>query len=585
MPFPRAVKASNTVLGILLMASGIFLMASGVFLLGASSCYAQQTSADQPAPTKRTIDLVWPWEDEVLARFTMRFFDHLYSNEYDACTAIVDSLDQLYPDDPMVSVLRVRIFRDVIREVDVSKKERQKEFDQLKQLFVPLRERAEALLAKDPRDPRAHLALGWEGMMTGQVQIMMKDVFGANSSTKRARRNLEIVLEQHPDSPDAKALLGGYLYSVDTLPKFLKLLKWIPFLGIPSGDRKLGLQMVMEAAASRAPSTRDFLLFSAFLDAFYEGEFVRGSRTMLRFYSENPHNSRFGISLSLMAPFDPGEALAADRYWRILSNEWESMRAGQSSRTPWWDGRDLWSVALAVRMKLMAAYQWEAMGRPDFARALYQDLCTDSLCQKRRVKGPAHLGLARTAALMGDANTALRATDVILETKELKPWRDHAKKLRREIEKHPGNHPVRRWSEASLPLIEALEASADSAGNSPRRRGFAFPRSRLRDLEREHANSGDPVLTKLLADAYYLAGLPEKAMDLYEEVLSLTEKPSLWALHFQTLLNRSYILEKRGQVKEALQTMKDAADTIEEVDLIRYPVDARIDALERAGAS
>lgn len=584
MPVPRTVKASITVLGTSLLVSGIFLMALGI-LPGASPGYAQQSPADQATPAKRTFDLVWPWEDEVLARSTMRFFDHLYSTQYDSCTAIVDSLDQLYPDDPMVSVLRVRIFRDVIREVDVSKKERQKEFDQLKELFVPLRARAEARLAKDPRDPRAHLALGWEGMMTGQVQIMMKDVFGANSSTKKARKHLEIVLEQHPESPDAKALLGGYLYSVDTLPKFLKLLKWIPFLGIPSGDRELGLRMVTEAAASRAPSARDFLLFSAFLDAFYEGEFVRGSRNMGRFFFENPHNSRFGISLSLMAPFDPAEALGADRHWRILSNEWESMRAGQSSRTPWWEGWDLWSIALAVRMKLMAAYQWEAMGRPDIARSLYQELCTDSLCQKRRVKGPAHLGLARSAALMGDTNTALRATDVILETKELKPWRDHAKRLRREVEKHPPKYPVHKWSEASLPLIEALDASGDSLGNSSPGPGFAFPRSHLRELERQYAESGDPALTKLLADAYNLAGLPQRAMDLYEEVASMTKTPSLWALHFQALLNRSYILEKQGDVKEALRAMKDAADTIEEVDLIRYPVDARIDALERAGAS
>jgi tetratricopeptide (TPR) repeat protein len=185
---------------------------------------------------------------------------------------------------------------------------------------------------------------------------------------------------------------------------------------------------------------------------------------------------------------------------------------------------------------------------------------------------------------MGDDNTALRATDVIFETKELKPWRDHAKKLRREVEKHPPDYPVQRWSEASLPLIEALEAaSGDSLENSSPGPGFAFPRSHLREMERQYAKSQDPALTKLLADAYYLAGLQGKAMDLYEEVLSMTKKkPSLWALHFQALLNRSYILEKQGEVKEALRAMKDAADTIEEVDLIRYPVDARIDALERA---
>jgi hypothetical protein len=65
----------------------------------------------------------------------------------------------------------------------------------------------------------------------------------------------------------------------------------------------------------------------------------------------------------------------------------------------------------------------------------------------------------------------------------------------------------------------------------------------------------------------------------------LSEDPLLWALRFQTYLNRSFILERLGRIEEALEEMEEARDTIQQEDLIRYPVDARIDALERARES
>jgi tetratricopeptide (TPR) repeat protein len=525
---------------------------------------------------------MWPWDDKPFARATNRFFDDLYDLDYETCRAIVDSLGSEHPEDPMVDVLRVRIYRDLIREVDLTEGEREQQFDELKELFVPLREKAEALLERDPASPRAHLALGWEGMITGQVQVMLHDYLGANSTTKTAREHLEKVLETHPGSPDAKALLGGYLYSVDTLPKFLKLFKWIPFLPIPSGDRVEGLRLLVEAAGSGAPSSRDFTIFYAFVDAFYEGIFPRGQRNMGPFFYAFPHNSRFGISMSLMAPFEPENALMADRYWRALIGAWESRREGAGGR--WYDGWDRWSISLAMRMRMVAAYQWEALGRPDMALPVYQDLTTDSLAHGRRVKGPVHLGLARTAILTGNPGLArLAAAKIIDGEKELKPWRDRAKDLRKAAEEGPGSYPLAIWKESGRHVIEALESVSDPGRDQDGswRPSYPFPRSRLREME-QHARAKDPVLLKLLGDAYALSGLSNRALRTYEEALSLCDRPELWAVRFQIHLNRSRVLEREGDVKNALREMKRADDTIEDEDLIRYPVDARLDALERA---
>jgi tetratricopeptide (TPR) repeat protein len=528
-------------------------------------------------------EILWPWDEPGVADAGKRYFKRLFAMDYDGCSAIVDSLEAARPDDPIVQILRARIVRDLVREVDITREERERQFEEFDKVLGKLRDVAQARLAEDPGDPRPHLALGWEGMVKGQVQVMLKDFLAANSTSKKAREHLDKVLEIHPESPDAKALLGGYLYSVDALPKFLKILKWIPFLPIPSGDRDEGLRLLTESGRSSIPPASDYRLFAGFLDVFYEGNFRRSESVMGELFYENPHNPRFGITMSLITPFDPSEGLMGVRHWRLLHEAW---RSRAEPGRPWWLGWDRWSVTLAVRMNLLAAYQWEALGQADRALALYEELASNPMARSQRMRGQVQLGIARTSIQTGDGEKARRAVSDILDDKSLKPWHDASKDLKEEIERKRTEHDLPLRRSAAEPLIAVLEEvpspGIDGTERPNRIDRRPFPRSQLRRIEALARSSGnDPVVGKLLGDAYALAGLPEQAIETYDGAMEGVSAPSLWAIRLQIHLSRAFLSEALGRNRDALDAMNKAIDEMVEQDLLRYPADARLDALER----
>ncbi|MBU1702350.1 MAG: tetratricopeptide repeat protein [Candidatus Eisenbacteria bacterium] len=547
-----------------------------------------QTDSESALTSGLTHGNLWPWDEPALSAAATRFFEYTYQMEYDRCRAIADSLKAARPEDPLTLIFEARIFRSIFREVDVTRPTKEAQFDQFLEVLSEMSSRSQALLDKNPDDPRAHLALGWGGMLKSQFQVMLKEYWGANKTSSSAIEHVKRVLELKPEQPDAKFLLGAYLYMVDTLPKFIKLIKWIPFLGIPSGDRERGLEMLKEAAAAPIPTARDYQLFYGFSDVFYEGVFRRSEQTFLPFHIAYPANPRFSLPLALVAPYDPMEGLMADRYWRLLSQEWEITRRTAGVRGPWWQGQVRWSVTMALRICLMAAFQWEAIGRPDMALPIYQEMVADPLTRYFRLSGPIRMGLARSAWLQGDRNMALHALEEIVQIDILEPWHDKAEKFQKEIENAaaPPAH-LELWKIASLPLIEVFESCKHpgTAWEEGSKDGFPFSRAQLREIETLAANgaSKDPILLKLLGDCYTLSGLFDKALDAYEKTLNAAgENEAYWAIHIQTILSETFILERLGRKKEAVKNAEEALKRVAHADLLRYSLESRLDGAKRA---
>ncbi|MBD3336309.1 MAG: tetratricopeptide repeat protein [Candidatus Eisenbacteria bacterium] len=555
------------------------LLTLAVLLLLGSAGVRTSAAESRPAP--------WPWDEPDFARAAGRFFEHLYRLEYDSCRVIADSLARARPDDPLALIFRARILRDLIREVDVTKSTRESQFAEFTTIFGELRRRAERRLDDGSHDPRSHLALGWAGMMTAQVEVMLKEYWSANKTSKQARDHVEKVLEAYPDQPDATFLLGAYLYMTDTLPDFLKMLKWIPFLGIPSGDHDRGLDMVEESGRTTAPTAGDYKLFLGFIHVFYEGGFRESERLFYPFYKEIPANPRFTLPLALVAPFDPAEALLAERYWREMSQAWGQARSDTTASRPWWAGLDRWSVSLALRVRMTAAFQWEAMGRPDKALPMYKQMVKEPLAGYKRVEGPVRMGLARCAVLAGRIDLARTTLQSLLDDDNLDPWHDPARELRREAVKEPPD--VRRrelWREMSAPLIEALEsvAAPGRARETQAASEAPFPAARLAEVTALHDRAGgsDPMLTKLAGDAYLLAGRFQEARQIYDRIDAGDLPPSLWPLGIQIRLNRAYILEQQDRPGDAAEEIEDALDMVVDPDLIRYTLESRRHGLKRA---
>jgi hypothetical protein len=195
------------------------------------------------------------------------------------------------------------------------------------------------------------------------------------------------------------------------------------------------------------------------------------------------------------------------------------------------------------------------------------------------------MGLARTAFLTGETDLALETVEEILRDKDIEAWHDQSRDLRREIvEGEPLDAAREAWRRIGDLLIDAL-APADSAGTagaSLRRRTAPFPRSRLPEVESLVAGSeGDPVAAKLLGDAYLLAGLPAKALETYDRALPAADRPSLWAVHMQIRLNRVHAMDLLQRNRNARDELKEALDRVAKPDLLRYPLESRVESSER----
>jgi tetratricopeptide (TPR) repeat protein len=346
--------------------------------------------------------------------------------------------------------------------------------------------------------------------------------------------------------------------------------------------------LLRQAAHASVPTSRDYLLFYGFSDVFYEGNFRRSEMTFYPFHLKYPSNPRFSLPLALVAPYDPFEGLLADRYWRILAQEWELTRSRSTAPGPWWQGQVRWSVTLALRIRLMSAFQWEALGRPDMAFPIYQEMSGDPLTRYLRLNGPIHMGLARSAWLQGSRDTALGALEEVIQSDKLEPWHDAAEDFRdliREAEQKPAG--LELWTEAGATLIDVLETRKDpgAAWEDPAGGGFPFPRSHLPSIESLAAEgeSRDPVLLKLLADCYTLSGLFERGLEAYGRALRTAgDNQAYWAVHMQCHLSRAFILERLGRIKEAAKEAEQALELVARPDLIRYSLESRLDGAKRA---
>lgn len=159
------------------------------------------------------------------------------------------------------------------------------------------------------RDPARNylyegMAYGLKGRLDG---LRARDLPTARAG-KKMRSLLLMALQLDPKLTDAYTGLGLYNYFVDTLPTIVKMLRFL--IGLPGGNRELGLQQMEKAANS--------------------GEFTRGEA---KFYLAKDYTRRSEMQFSkALALF---EQLAAsyprNPFWKLLVGGCQ-MRLGQRAQ-------------------------------------------------------------------------------------------------------------------------------------------------------------------------------------------------------------------------------------------------------------
>jgi tetratricopeptide (TPR) repeat protein len=227
----------------------------------------------------------------------MRARDLLYSGDAAAAIAVARSLEQSQPDNPIGFLLEgeaewwqrycsaTEIKYGMIEAWKHTKEPTDESYLALADHAIDL---AEAQLKKsDTAEMHVFAGFGWA------LKTRVYGVRGENRNAAHAgvtaRAEMLRALDIDPQNADATAGLGLYNYYVDTLSPIVKLLRI--FMGIPGGDKQLGVKQMKDGMARGALLDVDvrFILARALrqYDQKYQ-EALEIAQPLVQRYPRNP---------------------------------------------------------------------------------------------------------------------------------------------------------------------------------------------------------------------------------------------------------------------------------------------------------
>jgi hypothetical protein len=152
------------------------------------------------------------------------------------------------------------------------------------------------------------------------------------------RKHLVRCLELDPDMLDADLGLGLYNYYVDTLSAMAKVLRF--FMGIPGGDKRVGLRQ-LETAAAKSEIVQTEARFNLAKNLRnYDFDYARASTAAAPLISDYPENPLFLL-------------LAGDIAEKLGHREEAAMRFHAAASVPVGDARCAEHVRIVAREALM----------------------------------------------------------------------------------------------------------------------------------------------------------------------------------------------------------------------------------------
>jgi hypothetical protein len=180
---------------------------------------------------------------------------------------------------------------------------------------------AEAAIAKsDTAEMELYAGLGLASR--ARLLGLRYDKTGVAHAGVDARKHLLRCLQLDPDMADANLGLGLYNYYVDTLSALAKILRF--FMGIPGGDKKVGLQQ-LETASTKGELTQMEARFNMAKSLRnYDRDYARAEDAAAPLLTKYPHNCIFLL-------------LAGDIEQKLGHNEEAAVRFRAAAEAPWDD--------------------------------------------------------------------------------------------------------------------------------------------------------------------------------------------------------------------------------------------------------
>ena len=246
---------------------------------------------------------------------------------------------------------------------------------------------AEAMVAARPRDAESLYQLGATvGLQASYTATVEGKVLGAFRAARRAYDAHEQVMELTPARKEAGLTVGMYRYVVSAMSMPVRMLAYVAGFG---GGKERGIQMVEEAAASRAEAAAD-AQFALVLLYNREARYADAMRVLRELQGAYPRNRILWLEAGATA-LRAGRAAEAEQMlvagMQMLETETRPRMPGEEA---------LW---LLKRGTARVALNRLADGETDIKRAM-------GLESRRWVAGRAHAELGKIADLRGDRRAA-----------------------------------------------------------------------------------------------------------------------------------------------------------------------------------
>jgi len=213
-------------------------------------------------------------------------------------------IEEADPGDPLPHLMMARALREILPEQDDDK-------ELIRESAAPIHDHldeaikiCERGLKRDKNESRLLFYKGWAWMFKAQLHALGGSYWSAGRCAAKGNGDLKEYISQHPDDPDAKGILGTFLYFADTLPSVVKIIKTL-FL-IPGGDREKGLEYLRYACSHEGFLQTDHQIVLGAIYTIFEGRFEEGVDMFTDLLDRYPNYLRLVEPIAIVSTLYPG---------------------------------------------------------------------------------------------------------------------------------------------------------------------------------------------------------------------------------------------------------------------------------------
>lgn len=499
-----------------------------------------------PAAGSIQIDSVHIQADSINAKDIL---DLLYLGRSGRALSLAERYIEVNPNDPLPYLMMARVMREMLPEQDDNK-------ELIRENASPIHDRldeairiCESGLREDDENLRLTFFKGWAWMFKAQLHALGGSYWSAGRSAAKGNKDLEKYIEKNPDDPDAKGILGTFLYFADTLPSVIKIIKTL-FL-IPGGDREKGLEYLHYACSREGLLQTDHQIVLGAIYTIFEGRFEEGVNVFTALLDRYPDYLRLVEPLAIVRTFYPSKI----QY--LLNIELSSIARSRQSMDTELDGETI------QRLRYHRSYSNMFFESPSLAMGEFSSLIDEAPARPDWLVPLSLVNLGCLYANSGRMDDATAAFERVLQDEEMKRFHDIASDMMK----------TKNSQDESL-------IAGD--GNFIHNIYFMNPKSAESALQNYQSEKGSTVLYEFYrGETMLLTGNYEAASTHFTNALDLDVPVYSQAYQMLAAVRMAEIKGLQGDYNAAIKYLDDGLDYYHKEFLIDMLIEGRKRFYER----